>query len=77
MLNVDGFPGGASGKESTCQCRRHGFDPWVGKIPWRKTRQPTPNPWQPKYSCLENPMDRGAWRAMDHRVTESDTSEAT
>ena len=33
-----GFPG-ASGKEPTCQCRRpkrHGFDPWVGKIPWRK-----------------------------------------
>ena len=31
-----GFPGGASGKESPCQCRRHkrrGFDPWVGKIP--------------------------------------------
>ena len=31
-----GFPGGLSGKESTCQCRRcrrHGFDPWVGKIP--------------------------------------------
>ena len=33
------FPGGASGKESTCQCRGHkrqGFDPWVGKIPWRR-----------------------------------------
>ena len=32
------FPGGAVGKESTCQCRRHKkhrFDPWVGKIPWR------------------------------------------
>ena len=31
-----GFPGGASGKEPVCQCRRHkrlGFDPWVGKIP--------------------------------------------
>ena len=27
------FPGG---KESACQCRRPGFDPWVGKIPWRK-----------------------------------------
>ena len=30
-----GFPGGASGKEPACQCRglkRHGFDPWVGKI---------------------------------------------
>ena len=31
-----GFPGGASGKEPACQCRRHkgcGFNPWVGKIP--------------------------------------------
>ena len=31
-----GFPGGTSGKESACQCRRHkrcGFDPWVGTIP--------------------------------------------
>ena len=34
--------GGASGRESTCQCRRCRFDPWVGKIPcWRKW-QPTP-----------------------------------
>jgi len=34
-----------SGKESTCQCRRYrrcGFDPWVGKIPWRRKWQPTP-----------------------------------
>ena len=31
-----------SGKESTCQCRRWGFDPWVRKIPWRRTCQPTP-----------------------------------
>ena len=40
-----GFPGSASGKESTCQCRRHKrcrFDPWVGKVPWRKAWQPTP-----------------------------------
>ena len=40
-----GFPDGAHGKESTCQCRRckrHGFDPWVGKIPWSKKWQPTP-----------------------------------
>ena len=31
-----GFPGGASGTEPACQCRRcerHGFDSWVGKIP--------------------------------------------
>ena len=38
------FPGDASGKESTCQCRRHkkhGFDPRVGKIPWKRAWQPT------------------------------------
>ena len=33
------------------------------------------NPLQ--YSCLENPMDRGAWQAKVHRVTESDTTEVT
>ena len=40
-----GFPGGASGKESACQfsrCRRCGFDPWNGKIPWRRKWQPPP-----------------------------------
>ena len=40
-----GFPGGARGKESPCQCRRCkrcGFDPWVGKTPWRRKWQPTP-----------------------------------
>jgi len=43
-----GFPGGASGKEPTCQCTRpknHRFDPWVGKIPWRRAWQPTPAFW--------------------------------
>ena len=30
------------GKESACQCRRPGFDPWVRKIPWRRKWQPTP-----------------------------------
>ena len=40
-----GFPGGASGKEPNCQCRkhkRHGFDPWVGKIPGGRKWQPIP-----------------------------------
>ena len=64
-----GFPGGTSGKEPTCQCRRCnrlGFDPWVGKIPWRSAWQTTPvfmpgeshgqrslvgsSPWGPKES---------------------------
>ena len=36
-----GFPGGTSGKESACQCKRPGFDPWVRKIPWRREGLPT------------------------------------
>ena len=43
--NIWGFPGGASGKEPICQCRRYEryrFDPWFGKIPWRRKWQPTP-----------------------------------
>ena len=65
-----GFPGGTNGKERTCQCRRHkrhGFDPWVEKIPWRRAWQPT------QYSSLENPMNRWDWQATVHRVTESQT----
>ena len=60
-----GFPGGSVSKEPTCQCKRHkrrGFDPWVGKIPWRRAWQPTPvflpgeSPWTEK---------RGGLRAME------------
>jgi len=43
-----GFPGGVSGKEPACQSRRHkrrGFNPGVGKIPWRRAQQPTPVFW--------------------------------
>ena len=31
-----------SGKDSACQCRRHGFNSWVAKIPWRRKWQPIP-----------------------------------
>ena len=40
-----GFPGGSSSKEYACQCRRpkrHGFDPCIRKIPWRRKWQSTP-----------------------------------
>ena len=37
-----GFPGGASGKEPTYQCRRSDLDPWVGNMPLRREWQPTP-----------------------------------
>ena len=45
--------------------KRHKFDPWDRKIPWRRAWQPTP------VFLLENPMDRGAWRATVHRVAKS------
>ena len=60
-----GFPGGTSGKEPACQCRRckwHRFNPWVGKIPERGHGNPL------QHSSLGNPMDRGAWQATVHRV---------
>ena len=41
ILNI-GFPGGSDGISICLQCMRPGFDPWVGKILWRKKWQPTP-----------------------------------
>ena len=41
LVTKQGLPRWFSGKESTCQRRRLGFDPWVGKIPWRRKWQPT------------------------------------
>ena len=38
----NGLPSDSQTVESACQCRRHGFDPWVGKTPWRRKWQPTP-----------------------------------
>ena len=53
-----GLPRWLSGKEPTCQCRRHRrpeFDPWVGKIPWRKKWQPTPV-FVPGESCSQRSL---------------------
>ena len=47
------------------------FDPWIGKI---LRRRECNSLW---YSCLENPMDRGAWWVIVHWVAESDTTEVT
>ena len=55
-----------SSKESTCNAGDLGSI-WIGNTTWRKA-------WQPmQYSCLENPVDRGAWRATVHGVTKSQT----
>ena len=61
-MYVLGLPCGTSGKEPACQCRRHkrhGFDSWLGKIPWRRSWQPTPiflpgeSPWTEKPRRLQ------------------------
>ena len=64
--NPCGFPD----RELPCQCRRCrrcGFNPWIGKIPWRRHGNPL------QYSYLGNPMDKGAWWATVHRVAKSRT----
>ena len=62
-------PGGTSGREPACQRTglRSGFDPWVGKIPWRRAWQPTP------VFLPGESQDRGAWWAMVHGLTKSQT----
>ena len=65
-----GFPGGTSGKEPVCQCSRHerlSSIPGSGRSPGGGHGNPL------QYSCLENPMDRGAWQATVHGVTQSQT----
>ena len=42
VLDILGFPGYSDGKESSCQCRRPRFNPWIRQIPWRREWQPTP-----------------------------------
>ena len=50
------FPGGASGKEHICQCRRYETQvQFLGRSPGGGNGNPL------QYSCVENPMDRGAW----------------
>ena len=38
----ENFPSSSVGKRTHRQCKRHGFDPWVRKIPWRRKWQPAP-----------------------------------
>ena len=54
------------GKNPAANARRHRFDPWVGKIPWRRGTVTHSG-----ILAWENPMDRGAWWATVHRVTKS------
>ena len=60
-----GSPGGSVGKESTCNMGDLGLTPGLGRSPGGGNGNPL------QYSCLENPMNRGAWRAAVHGVTKN------
>ena len=70
LYTISGFPGGTSGKESACQCRKYdrlGSFPGSGRSPGEGNGNPL------QYSCLQNPMDRGAWQVTVHRVARRPT----
>ena len=58
-----GFPGNSGGKESACNAGDVGLIPGSGRSPGEGKGSPL------QYSCLENPLDRGAWRATVRGVT--------
>ena len=67
------FSSGTGGKEPTCRCRKHEIQVCSlnRKDRWRRKRQVLP-----VFTC-RIPMDKGAWRATDRRIAESDMTEAT
>ena len=64
-LVAQGFPGGSDSKESACNVGDLGSIPGSGRSPGEGNGNPL------QYSCLENPMDRGAWQATVHGVIKS------
>ena len=65
--HTEGFPGGSDSKESACNEGDPGSIPGSGRSPGEGNGNPL------QYSCLENPMDRGAWWATVHGVAKSRT----
>ena len=61
-IDLQGFPGGSECKESAYNARELGSIPRFGMSPGEGNGNPL------QYSCLGNSMDRGAWRAIVHRV---------
>ena len=62
-----GLPCGSVGKESNCNAGDLGVIPGLGRSPGGRHGNPL------QYSCLENPMDRGAWQATVHVFAKSHT----
>ena len=61
------FPDGSDGEESACKAGDPGSNPESGRSPGEGNGYPL------ECSCLENPMDRGAWQATDQRVAKTQT----
>ena len=57
---LQGFPGGSDGKESACNAGDLGLIPESGRSPGEGNGNPV------QYSCLENPIDGGAWPTTVH-----------
>ena len=66
-LSIQGFPGSSVSKESACNAGDPVFIPGWGRSPGEGNGNPL------QYSCLENPMDRGAWPATVHGVAQTRT----
>ena len=65
--SIGGFPAGSNGKESACKAGDAGSVPALGGSPGEAHGDSL------QYSCLENPVDRGAWWAIVHRFAKSGT----
>ena len=63
-----GFPGGSDNKEFACNAGNLGSIPGYRRSPEEGNVNP------PQYSCLENSMDRGAWKSIVHGVTKGRTN---
>jgi len=66
-MSIESFPGGSDSKEYACSVGDLSSIPGLGRFPGEGNGNPL------QYSGLENSMDRGAWQAIVHGVTKSQT----
>ena len=64
------FPGGSDGKSICLQCKRPGFDPWVGKIPWRRKWQHAPVYLPGKFHGQRSLVGYSPWGGKESDTTE-------
>ena len=67
MPEERGFPHSSVGKESACDAGDPGLIPGLGRFPGKGNGNPL------QYSCMENPMDGGAWQVTVSGVAKSQT----